>query len=77
MALQSMRTPRGQRSKRSQVKSYFKTSVDANEVDSEKRKKAMIMEMDNRRELKVYTDVEAKSLKSEEGPRIIDSRCDL
>eukprot|EP00971_Amphidinium_carterae_P223972 4444284-Amphidinium_carterae.2 len=48
--------------------------VDADGVDSEKLKKAMLKEMDKLRELKVITDVDIKSLKSEEGSRIIDSR---
>eukprot|EP00971_Amphidinium_carterae_P068916 1364617-Amphidinium_carterae.1 len=48
--------------------------VDADGVSSEKLKKAMIKEMDNLRELKVSTDVDIKSLKSEERSKIIDSR---
>eukprot|EP00971_Amphidinium_carterae_P059902 1184947-Amphidinium_carterae.1 len=48
--------------------------VDANGVDSEKLKKAMIKEMDNLRELTVFTDSDVKSLKSDERSRIIDSR---
>eukprot|EP00971_Amphidinium_carterae_P105425 2087618-Amphidinium_carterae.1 len=47
--------------------------VDSDRVDSEKLKKAM-KEMDNLRELKVFTDVEVKRLKSDERSRIIDSR---
>eukprot|EP00971_Amphidinium_carterae_P112574 2229464-Amphidinium_carterae.1 len=52
--------------------------VDADGVNPEKLKKAMVKEMDkemdNLRELKVFTDVDVKSLKSEERSRIIDSR---
>eukprot|EP00971_Amphidinium_carterae_P163243 3236506-Amphidinium_carterae.1 len=40
--------------------------VDANVVNSEKLKKAMSNEMDNLKDLKVFTDVDVKSLKSEE-----------
>eukprot|EP00971_Amphidinium_carterae_P171127 3391505-Amphidinium_carterae.1 len=48
--------------------------VDADGVNSEKLKKAMVKGMDNLRELKVFTDVDVKSLKSEERSKIIDSR---
>eukprot|EP00971_Amphidinium_carterae_P306692 6095024-Amphidinium_carterae.1 len=47
--------------------------VDADGVTSEKLKKPMIKEMDNLRELKVFTDVDIKSLRSERS-KIIDSR---
>eukprot|EP00971_Amphidinium_carterae_P052044 1024445-Amphidinium_carterae.1 len=40
--------------------------VDADGVYSKKLKKAMIKEMDNLRELKVFIDVEVKSLKSDQ-----------
>eukprot|EP00971_Amphidinium_carterae_P160976 3191882-Amphidinium_carterae.1 len=48
--------------------------VDADGVDSEKLKRAMQKEMDNLRELNVFTDVDIKTMKSEEVSRIIDSR---
>eukprot|EP00971_Amphidinium_carterae_P224468 4452961-Amphidinium_carterae.4 len=47
--------------------------VDAEGVDSEKLKEAMVKEMDTLREVKVFTDVDVKSLKSEERSRIIVS----
>eukprot|EP00971_Amphidinium_carterae_P208430 4135469-Amphidinium_carterae.1 len=48
--------------------------VDANGVDSEKLKRAMQKEMDNLKELKVFTDVNIKSMSAEEVSRIINSR---
>eukprot|EP00971_Amphidinium_carterae_P351318 6492049-Amphidinium_carterae.4 len=48
--------------------------VDADAVDSEKLEKVMIKKIDNLRELKVFTDVDVESLKSDERSKIIDSR---
>eukprot|EP00971_Amphidinium_carterae_P264663 5249960-Amphidinium_carterae.3 len=48
--------------------------VDADGADSEKLKRAMQKEMDNLRELKVFTDVDIKNMNAEEVSRIIDSR---
>eukprot|EP00971_Amphidinium_carterae_P076109 1503456-Amphidinium_carterae.1 len=70
-----MRTQRRRKCKRSLAISSEVTLqdfyVDADGVNSEKLKKAMIKEMDNLRDLKVFTDVDMKSLKSEERSKII------
>eukprot|EP00971_Amphidinium_carterae_P147128 2915624-Amphidinium_carterae.5 len=48
--------------------------VDADGVDSEKVKKAMQKEMANLRELKLFTDVNIKSMNAKEASRVIDSK---